>query len=185
MIDEYNADRTGWARFSDDKRMRYRLARSLTGSPVIVRDSIVLGDRICTFLMLNPSTADAFALDPTVRRCVGFARDLDADVLQVVNLFALRSTDPDALYEPGDIGDGHLNDGEIIGACTGSVFVIAGWGVHGALRRGSGGIPRGRAVKEMLQDRLGFSPMHLGLTKAGHPKHPLYLKATTQPEAWA
>lgn len=178
MIDEWCLDRTGWARFSDDRRMRYRLARSLTDSPIIVRDSIVECARGVTFLMLNPSTADAFQLDPTVRRCVGFARDWGADVLQVVNIFALRATDPRELYEPGaSIGDDHLNDGELMAACIGDGVsrVIGAWGAHGAWR------DRGRQVLRMLM-RVGCKLEHLGLTKRGHPKHPLYLKSSTWPE---
>lgn len=175
MIDDYSLDRTGWARFSDDRRMRYRLARSLTDTPIVLRDGIVECARGVTFLMLNPSTADAFELDPTVRRCVGFARAWGADVLQVVNIFALRSTDPAMLYEPdADVGDGHLNDGEIIAACH-VMRVVGAWGAHGVLR------DRGRAVLSKLQ-RRGVELVHLGLTKRGHPRHPLYLKADTEPQ---
>jgi hypothetical protein len=180
VIDEFNANRTGWARFSMDRRMRYRLARSLTDAPIVVRDSMVECTRGVTFLMLNPSTADAFQLDPTVRRCFGFAREWGADVLQVVNIFALRATDPRDLYEPdADIGDDHLNDGEILAACIGDgvVRVVGAWGAHGALR------DRGRRVLRRLA-RFSVQLEHLGLTKDGHPKHPLYLKATTRPEIW-
>jgi hypothetical protein len=177
MIDEYSLDRTGWARFSSDRRMRYRLARSLTDTPIVVRDSIVESVRGVTFLMLNPSTADAFELDPTVRRCLGFARDWGADVLQVVNLFALRATDPRELYAPdADVGSDHINDGEILGACldAGVQKVIGGWGAHGVLN------DRGRRVLAMLT-KFNVRLEHLGLTKRGHPKHPLYLKASTVP----
>lgn len=158
--------------------MRYRLARSLTNTPIVVRDSIVECVRGVTFLMLNPSTADAFRLDPTVWRCISFARAWGADVLQVVNLFALRATDPRELYEPGaDIGDGHLNDGELVAACIGAgvAHVVGAWGAHGALR------DRARVVLARLS-RLNVRLEHLGLTKRGHPKHPLYLKATTELE---
>jgi len=180
MRDSYNQDRTGWARFSDDDRMRYRLARSLTGAPIVVRDSIVQCEHGVTFLMLNPSTADAFVLDPTVRRCIGFAQAWGADVLQVVNLFALRATDPRELYEPGaDIGDGHINDGESLAACIGAGVsrVVGAWGAHGALKN------RARHVLAKLA-RLHVPLMHLGLTKRGHPKHPLYLAANTPLEQY-
>lgn len=174
MIDDYSLDRTGWARFSDDRRMRYRLARSLTDTPIVVRDSIVECARGVTFLMLNPSTADAFETDPTIRRCMGFAHAWGADVLQVVNLFALRATDPRDLYEPGaDIGDGHLNDGELMAACLDVSRVVGAWGAHGSLR------DRGRNVLAKLK-RFNVKLEHLGLTKRGHPKHPLYLKASTE-----
>jgi hypothetical protein len=181
VIDEFSPDYTGWARFSSDRKMRYRLARSLTDTPIVVRDSIVESVRGVTFLMLNPSTADAFQLDPTVRRCVGFARDWGADVLQVVNLFALRATDPRELYVPGaDIGGGHLNDGELMAACLndGIFRVVGAWGAHGSLNN------RAREVLAKLR-RVGVQLHHLGLTKRSHPKHPLYLKATTEPQVLA
>lgn len=176
MIDEYSLDRTGWARFSNDRRMRYRLARSLTDTPITITDGHVDCARGVTFVMLNPSTADAFTLDPTVRRCLGFARAWGADVLQVVNLFALRATDPRELYVPdADIGDGHVNDGEILAALLGSgvATAVGAWGAHGALR------DRGRRVLALLQRRFRVPLQHLGLTKRGHPRHPLYLAANT------
>lgn len=180
MIDEYSLDRTGWARFSDDRTKRYRLARSLNDIPISAEDVRlgVLSRPRVTFLMLNPSTADAFVLDPTVRRCVGFARAWGAEVLEVVNIFALRSTDPQALYTPGiDLGDDHLCEGEILGATGRAMRVIAGWGKHGALNR------RGEQLREKLE-RRGVELYHLGLNGDGSPKHPLYLKATTEPTRW-
>lgn len=180
MIDSFNADRTGWARFSDDMTMRYRLARSLDGRPLEVHEGagIVEADRCVTFVMLNPSTADAFIVDPTVRRCIGFARAWGADVLQVVNLFALRATDPGELYGQREIGDDRIADEEIRNACVCARPIVAAWGVHGAYRA------RGRWVRERLE-AAGHELEHLGLTKDRHPRHPLYLKATTQPEVWA
>jgi len=178
VIDEFSLDRTGWARFSDDRRFRYRLARSLTDTPIVVRDSIVECARGVTFVMLNPSTADAFELDPTVRRCVRFAHEWGADVLQVVNLFALRSMDPGALYGSGaELGAEHLNDREIIGAAIGDGVrrVIAAWGTHAVIWQ------RGLRVFTLLS-QLKVELQHLGLTKAGYPRHPLYVKASTQPQ---
>ncbi len=49
------------------------------------------------FVLLNPSTADAENDDPTLRRCMGFARAWGYGSLQIVNLFAYRATVPDAL----------------------------------------------------------------------------------------
>jgi hypothetical protein len=183
VIDEYSSDSTGWARFSDDRTMRYRLARVLSGRPIAQMLSRLLpgeliGSRV-VFLMLNPSTADAFVLDPTVKRCVAFARALGADVLEVVNLFALRSTDPRELYKRtfGSRGDDHAACNEIIAACTGARWVIAGWGTHGALDH------RGDIVRSMLR-HSGVALHHLGLNKDGSPKHPLYLRGGTTPTEW-
>src|SRR5262245_38806703 len=107
MIDQFSEDGTGWARFSDDMTMRYRLARSLDGDPVTVAsDGCVEWNHKgppkgvavrCVFLMLNPSTADACELDPTVNECRKRALKLGAGVLEVVNLFALRSPYPSDL----------------------------------------------------------------------------------------
>src|SRR5690348_1743088 len=101
MIDQWSQDGTGWARFSSDMTMRYRLARSLTTLPLTVDASsghvMSLGGspaRRCVWLMLNPSDADAFKPDPTVTECIKRSRAVGADLMEVVNLFALRSPYP-------------------------------------------------------------------------------------------
>ncbi len=177
MIDQFNDDQTGWARFSDDMTMRYRLARSLSGRPLTVDTEHgghvmdMLGapcrHRV-VFVMLNPSTADAFKPDPTVGECVKRARALGADILEVVNLFALRSPYPADLKKcaAGYRGDDTDNDRAIVHACLGAEYVIAAWGNHGAL----GG--RDQLVRERLTDRL-IALHHLGTTDGGYPKHPL------------
>ncbi len=180
MIDSFSPDGTGWARFSDDMTMRYRLARNLNSLPIEVDDGrIIDADRV-VFLLLNPSTADAFRLDPTVKRCVAFATAWQADVVEVVNIFALRSTDPSELYKRtwGLRGDHQDNDREIVAACTGAYRVIAGWGKHGALDH------RGRTVRTLLSYHHGIKLHHLGLNQDGSPKHPLYLKGGTEPQEW-
>ena len=190
MIDEFSTDRAGLARFSDDRVMRYRLARVLTRRapyadmlarllPGEALNSDFTSTNRVVFLLLNPSTADAFKLDPTVKRCVAFARSWQADVIEVVNIFALRSTDPEALYKltGGLRGDDPDNDREILAACTGATRVVAGWGKHGAL--GS----RSQVVRRVLADR-GIRLHHLGMNKDGSPKHPLYVKGSTEPQEW-
>jgi hypothetical protein len=183
VIDQWSEDRTGWAKFSDDMTMRYRLARSLTdagwdwlnASEAPARSSV----KRVVFAMLNPSTADAFVLDPTIKRCIAFARGWGADVLQVVNAFALRSTDPKELYKWsfGLRGDDQENNEQIVMASTGAMRVVAGWGKHGALDR------RGEIVRSMLAGQ-GVRLYHLGLNRDGSPKHPLYLKGGTEPQEW-
>ena len=88
-------DGTGTAAFSADRVHRYRLSR-------VWGDS---GGGVC-FVMLNPSTADAFQLDPTGRRCRGYAEAWGHRRLEVVNIFSLRSTDPAALYTHPDPSGG-------------------------------------------------------------------------------
>lgn len=145
------------ATFSRDRRYRYTLTRRWG-----------TGGDVC-FVMLNPSTADAFTLDPTVRRCIGYARRLGAGGITVVNLFALRSTDPRELYATGDPVGEH-NDAAIRAAAESAAVVVAAWGVHGAL------LGRAACVMELLDDvplfRLGDT------TKEGEPRHPLYLKGS-------
>lgn len=180
MISEFNHEHTGWALFSDDRTMRYRLARSLTDTPLEVDDIHLVHARRCvTFVMLNPSTADAFRLDPTITRCYRFAQALGADVLQVVNLFALRSTAPRKLYEleEGNRGDHPDNDWEIVFACRNACRVIAAWGNHGLLDL------RWRWVCRALS-REQIPLFHLGLNNTMQPRHPLYTKASTTPLPW-
>lgn len=169
MIDEFNDDKTGWARFSDDMTMRYRLARSLNG--VALDEAIELNEPLperCVFVMLNPSTANAFKHDPTVGECIKRARMLGADVLEVVNLFALRSPYPADLKKRayGFRGDDDANNNAILAACTGAEFVIAAWGNHGELDH------RATVVRRMLVES-GIALHHLGTTQDGYPKHPL------------
>ncbi len=165
----------GWARFSDDKVMRYRLGRacstagrealSMSRNPGAWELSTLI--RI-VFLMLNPSTASAFELDPTVSECIRFARlwRPDVDVVEVVNLFAFRTPYPKVLKKAPDRGDDALNNEQILEACAGASLVIAAWGVDGDL----GG--RANFVRSMIHEN-GI-PMHrIGVTKDGHPKHPL------------
>lgn len=130
------------------------------------------------FCMLNPSTATAEVNDPTVRRCMGFAWRWGSRRLVVVNIFALRSTDPSLIYSAQDpIGSG--NDEAILGVCTtpGVTRVVCAWGRHGAHQG------RGEAVAAMLvQARLRLHAMKL--TADGIPYHPLYLKNDTSPIIW-
>jgi len=126
--------------------------------------------------MLNPSTADAFQLDPTNRRCVGFAQTWGYGSMVTTNIFAFRSTNPDGLRTAKD-PVGPDNDEAILTAATSTDLVIAAWGTHGEFQG------RGEAVRDMLTE-AGVELHALKLTKAGHPGHPLYVAADTQPMSW-
>lgn len=157
--DEFRDDRTG-AEFSGGGDYRYRLWRRWDLSKPTV-----------AFIMLNPSTADAAELDPTCRRCKGFAESWGYGTLAVGNIFAYRATDPDEMMAAeapiGPENDGHLRTIELA-----ADMVVAAWGAHG------GYMDRGREVAEFLD-----SPLYaLGTTKAGHPVHPLYQPGDTEPE---
>lgn len=192
MIDERSPNATGFARFSDDRVFRYRLARSLTSRAIDYGDKVQLGAphlRRVVFVMLNPSTADAFKLDPTVRKCVQFAELWKADVLEVVNLFAYRSTYPEDLYRrvtscKAIVGETDVeNDTAILAACAGAARVIAAWGMHGQL------LGRGDDVRELLTI-AGVRLEALKLTSQGRqPSHPLargkaFIPLTTEPQPW-
>lgn len=123
------------------------------------------------FVMLNPSTADEAEDDPTVRRCLGFAKREGFGELVVVNLYAFRATNPKELKQVFD-PIGSENDEWIKNATEFADVTVAAWGANAEPARSC-------KVKRLLTN-----PQHLGLTKAGFPKHPLYLKADTQLEAW-
>lgn len=124
------------------------------------------------FSMLNPSKATAERSDPTVTRCIGFAAMLGFGGLEVVNIFALRSTDPEALYDHWE-PVGADNDDHIIEARRECGMVICAWGKHGVLQ------DRGAKVHRLLKE---LGPVHcLKLNRDGSPGHPLYIPAVTKP----
>lgn len=122
----------------------------------------------CAFIMLNPSTADATKNDPTIRRVMDFAMSWGFGGVNVYNLFALRSTQPEALRHHDD-PVGPDND-TYLGQIPEDATVIAAWGTHGQY------LGRAFEVRRMFKGRLWC----LGITKDGHPKHPLYIKATQE-----
>lgn len=149
--------------FSPCGRYRYRLWRHWSDGPSI------------TWVMLNPSTADATSNDPTVERCCRRARTAGFGAIQVVNIFALRSTDPDALYASED-PVGPDNDQAILSAAAESKEIVCGWGNHGRLN------DRGQAVLSLLEN-AGVKAKALLLTRAGQPGHPLYVAYAVTPRA--
>jgi hypothetical protein len=126
--------------------------------------------------MLNPSTATEVQNDPTVERCERRARTLGFGGFQVINIFAWRSTDPKKMLVAKD-PIGPDNDNNIIKACRWGDQIIAAWGTHGSH------LNRGSEVEKIL--RKSNKPIfHLGLSKGGHPKHPLYIAYAQKLEKW-
>ncbi len=158
-------DASSTAVYSDCERYRYSLTRVWEPS-----------SRKLLFVMLNPSRATEIDNDPTVERCERRARVLGYGAFQVANIFAWRETDPKLMRRAADpVG---LNNDEILrkGAAWAD-DIIAAWGTHGAH------LNRGRDVEHLLSC-VGAPLFHLGLSKAGHPKHPLYIAYAQQPIRW-
>ena len=158
-------DARSQAEYSDCEQYRYQLTR--VWQPDTAR---------VLFVMLNPSTATERQNDPTVERCERRARALGFGAFRVVNIFAWRATDPRHMRAAAD-PVGAANDRAIVQGCDWADRVICAWGTHGAH------LERGKAVEALLR-QTGQPLFHLGLTKAGHPKHPLYLPYSQQPEPW-
>ena len=158
-------DANSTAVYSDCERYRYSLTR--------IWDS---QGRKALFVMLNPSTATEVQNDPTVERCERRARTLGFGAFQVTNIFAWRDTDPRAMRAAAD-PVGPQNDAAILAGTDWADQVIAAWGAHGAH------LGRGAQVQALLRE-TGAPVCHLGLTKAGHPKHPLYIAYVQQTQPW-
>lgn len=121
------------------------------------------------FVMLNPSTADAERDDPTVRRCVGFAKRWGWGGLAVVNLFAFRATSPKDLKRAQE-PVGPDNDRHLLEFARRAGVAVAAWGAHGAH------LGRAREVVALLRG-AGVALHCLGTTADGSPRHPLYVRA--------
>lgn len=119
------------------------------------------------FVMLNPSTADANVDDPTIRRCIGFSRREGYGGIEVLNLYALRATDPRRLALAPD-ADGPDNATYLDAIACSGIPIVCAWGARG----GDRGIYMARRMA-----CHGADLRCLGLTKGGHPSHPLYIKA--------
>ncbi len=147
--------------FNEAGTHRYLLVRRWAAGPPTV-----------VFLMLNPSTADETVNDQTIGRCVDYAVREGAHALEVVNLFAYRATDPSVLATAADPVGVH-NDRFIREHALPGRMVIAAWGAQGSHAARAG------QVTSMLT-AAGVDLWCLGLTMAGHPRHPSRL-AKTEP----
>ena len=158
-------DAPSTALYSDCERYRYALTRTWDD-----RGGKVL------FVMLNPSTATEVQNDPTVERCERRARTLGFGAFRVCNIFAWRATDPRVMRAQDDpVGPG--NDAAIIEGADWADTVVCAWGTHGAH------LAHGARVEALLR-ATGKPLFHLGLSKEGHPRHPLYIAYAHQPEPW-
>ena len=145
--------------FSPDRRYRY-----------VLRRQWLSGNGVCLFVCLNPSIADETTDDPTVRRCIRFAQGWGYRALSVVNIFALRSTNPDALRQFAD-PIGPENNEHIRSEAEGADRIVVAWGNHGAY------LGRSSTMERVLK---GLRLECFGLTKAREPRHPLYIAKDTK-----
>lgn len=162
-IDLFNREPSSGAIISDDERYRYWLLRRWAPGGIVL------------WVMLNPSTADYQIDDQTIRKCITFSKAWGYGAIQVVNLYAIRSTDPSILAIDGD-AIGPENDRRIGEALADSrvALVLCAWGTKSTLA------DRAQDVIQLIED-AGHTPMCLHRTKAGHPGHPLYLRGTLRP----
>lgn len=160
------------AEISDCGKYRWWLRRSWQlWSPDGLR---IQGKGVCCFLMLNPSTADATQDDPTIRRCIGFAKSWGYGTLSVRNIFPWRATDPKELLHATEPTGGRRGDIEVLASATADLLVAA-WGSK---------VPFNRDVRVLglLEEHFPATPIFcLKKSKEGNPWHPLYVKTDTQP----
>jgi hypothetical protein len=167
--------RSGAMFAGDDDIYRYRLWRYWEAREP--SDPLV-------FCMMNPSVADAEKLDPTVRRCVGFAKDWGHDGLEVVNVFAYRATKPEDMVDAEEAGVsiiGPGNDATILQVAMGRRVVLACGNHKATIRRMQS--MRNTGTLDALY-AAAREVLCLKTTKDGWPGHPLYIPAATVPKKW-
>lgn len=152
---------TSRAYYSPCERYRYGLERVWGQGPSLL------------YVMLNPSTADELRNDPTIERCQRRAVQLGFGAMRIANLFAWRATRPEDLRK-ARAPVGTENDALLRAWHDQADMTLAAWGVHGAL------MGRGPALAAALPGALH----HLGLTRDGHPRHPLYVSYKVAPAPW-
>jgi hypothetical protein len=135
------------------------------------------------WVMLNPSIAGASHDDPTIRRCLGFARRWGFGSIDIVNLYAFRATRPKMVLaaikkygEPYAIGP--RADENIVSACGRCKTMIVAWGTQNFA------LERAEAVASLLRAHHP-NVLCLGRTEGGQPRHPLYLPNNTVPEIFS
>jgi hypothetical protein len=128
------------------------------------------------FVMLNPSTADADKDDPTIRRCLGFAHRFNFRELLVANIYSLRATNPEDLWDSLEAGikiRGPEHEYYFAGLAFRAHRVVMAFGNHAAS-------PDRRLAEKLLLDNFKGDPCCLKRNKDGSPGHPLYLPANSQ-----
>ena len=158
------------AHFSKCRSYRYRLWRIWDKEKPFV-----------LFICLNPSTANEYVDDPTIRRCVGFAKRWDYGGAVMMNLFAFCATDPVQLYKADKPIVGEVNNEQIFEQCEKAGIIVTAWGNGGNYLCKTTAIRANTLLGcllnvETFKDKI----FHLALNKTGQPKHPLYMNKNTK-----
>lgn len=154
--------------FSPCRKYRYALRR-------IFDQERFEKEGACTFICLNPSTADETTDDPTVRRCINYAREWGYPAFIMLNIFAFRATDPEEMKRQ-DEPVGIDNNKHIIDICKQSGIVVAAWSNHASHMN------RGHEV-ELLLSHYNIELHCLKINSSSRlPAHPLYLKKSLKPK---
>ncbi len=152
------------AESSDDGLFRWWLQRRWGDGPIVC------------FVCLNPSTADAERDDPTVTRCIGYAKSWGFGALDIRNLYPYLATKPKDLFtamKRMDVTGGDRGRSELRAAMTADL-VIAAWGGHATL-----------GAQDRFLELTDPKPIfHLAKTKDGKPVHPLFQRADLMPVPW-
>ena len=149
------------AMFSDCRKYRYTLLRKW--------DS---GNKMCQFIGLNPSTADEINNDPTIRRCIRYAKEWGYDGMYMTNLFVYRATNPSDMKQQDD-PIGSDNDAYLLYISHNVETTIAVWGNGGVYKS------RDKTVLSMI------TPIYyLHITQQNTPAHPLYLPSYLTPKLY-
>jgi hypothetical protein len=166
LLEGYHAS---GAQFSHDSIYRYALTRQWSDGPCVA------------FLMFNPSTANAADDDPTIRRCIGFARRWGYGRLVILNLYAIRGTDPKTPSRTLD-PVGPLNDYWIEEVCGEAREIICAWGCAQHMKSIGDRISTVMEIFKYRSPKVSC----LGYRKDGHPRHPLMLHYDTprEPFTW-
>lgn len=167
-----------WREWRGTPDAKWRMWTDDSGKPVVDGAGHQLGEPYtCVFVMLNPSTADSGVDDPTIRRCVNFAKAWGYERMEVVNLFAYRATDPRALlrlnHDDDPVGPENLRHIRCLADDPTTHLIVCAWGAHGSH------IGQADTVRGWMSDSGLY---HLGLTKDGHPRHPLYVRSNQKLE---
>lgn len=164
--------------FSPERRYRYTLWREWDVDEATgCADDNPRSHQYLMVIGLNPSTADETKNDPTVAKCIRYAKRWGFGGLCMTNLFAFRATMPEKMKrEPNPIGP--ENDRWLTEIASGAGMILAAWGNHGTH------MSRDGQVVAMLRPQ-GPRLLHcLKLTATGQPWHPLYVKDDQEPKTF-